>query len=115
VEPAKFESFEKNYIDVYVPALRKQAGYMGSKLLRRFPDDFSKKIGSPETKFNFEMELMFDTEEHRQMWTKTKEHDYAWQKTAALSKSYQWIGYDVVGMDQADDPLGRRNMTTEKK
>jgi mannose-6-phosphate isomerase-like protein (cupin superfamily) len=115
VDPVNFEAFEKNYIDVYVPALRKQVGYMGSKLLRRFPDDFSKKIGSPETKFNFEMELMFDTEEHRQMWTKTKEHDYAWPKTAALSKSYQWIGYDVVGMDQAGDPLGKRNITTEKQ
>jgi hypothetical protein len=88
---------------------------MGSKLLRRFPDDFSKKIGSPNTKFNFEMELMFDTEEHRQMWTKTKEHDYAWPKTAALSKSFQWIGYDVVGMDQVSDPVGSRSMTTEKQ
>lgn len=115
VEPDKFIAFEKNYIDVYVPALRKQVGYMGSKLLRRFPDDFSKKIGSPETKFNYEMELMFDTEEHRQMWTKTKEHDYAWPKTAALAKSYQWIGYDIVGMDQTGDPLGKRNMTTEKQ
>ncbi len=115
VEPDKFEDFEKNYIDVYIPALRKQIGYMGSKLLRRFPDDFSKKIGSPDTKFNFEMELMFDTEEHRQMWTKTAEHDYAWPKTAALSKSYQWLGYDIVGMDQVSDPLGIRNMTTEKK
>jgi mannose-6-phosphate isomerase-like protein (cupin superfamily) len=115
VEPQNFKAFEKNYIDVYVPALRKQVGYMGSKLLRRFPDDFSKKIGSPATKFNFEMELMFDTEEHRQMWTKTKEHDYAWPKTAELSKSFQWLGYDVVGMDQVADPLGTRNMTTEKK
>jgi len=115
VDPANFEAFERNYIDVYVPALRKQVGYLGSKLIRRFPDDFSKKIGSPETRFNFEMELMFDTEEHRQIWTKTKEHDYAWPKTAELAKSYQWFGYDVVGMDQAADPLGKRNVTTEKQ
>lgn len=115
VEPQNFEAFEKSYIDIYVPALRKQVGYMGSKLLRRFTDDFSNSIGSPATKFNFEMELMFDTEEHRQLWTKTKEHDYAWPKTAALSKSFQWIGYDIVGMDQVADPLGLRNMTTEKK
>jgi mannose-6-phosphate isomerase-like protein (cupin superfamily) len=115
VEPANFEAFEKNYIDVYVPALRKQAGYMGSKLLRRFPDDFSRKIGSPDTRFNFEMELMFDTEDHRQMWTKTKEHDEAWPKTAALAKSFQWFGYDVVGMDQVTDPLGKRTLTTEKQ
>lgn len=115
VEPQNFEAFEKNYTDIYIPALRKQVGYVGSRLLRRFPDDFSKKIGSPETKYNFEMELMFDTEEHRQMWTKTKEHDYAWPKTAALAKSYQWFGYDVVGMDQVADPLGKRNLTTEKQ
>ena len=114
VEPGNYDAFEKNYIDVYIPALRKQVGYMGSKLLRRFPADYSKKIGSPETKFTFEMELMFDTEEHRMMWTKTKEHDFAWPKTSALAKSFQWIGYDVVGMDQTADPLGKRNVTTEK-
>jgi mannose-6-phosphate isomerase-like protein (cupin superfamily) len=115
VEPQNFEAFEKNYTNVYIPALRKQVGYMGSRLLRRFPDDFSKKIGSPDTRFSFEMELMFDTEEHRQMWTKTKEHDSAWPKTAALAKSYQWFGYDVVGMDQVADPLGKRTLTTEKQ
>jgi mannose-6-phosphate isomerase-like protein (cupin superfamily) len=115
VEPDNCETFEKNYIDVYVPALRQQVGYMGSKLLHRFPDDFSKKIGSPQTKFNYEMELLFDTEEHRQMWTKTKVHIDAWDKTAALSKSYQWFGYDVVGVDQVSDQLGERSFTTEKK
>jgi uncharacterized cupin superfamily protein len=115
VEPANFEAFEKNFIDVYVPALRKQEGYMGSKLLRRFTAEYSKKIGSPETKFTFEMELMFDTEEHRQIWTKTQEHNYAWPKTSALAKSFQWIGYDIVGMDQVSDPLGKRNVTTEKQ
>ncbi len=113
IEPKDFEAFEKNYIDVYVPALRKQVGYLGSKLVRAFPADVLKRIGSPETKFNFQMELMFDTEEHRVMWTRTAEHDYAWPKTAAFAKSYQWIGYDIVGMDQVADPLGDRNMTTE--
>jgi mannose-6-phosphate isomerase-like protein (cupin superfamily) len=115
VEPGNFKTFEKNYIDVYVPALRKQVGYLGSKLLRRFPDDYSKKIQVPDTKFTFEMELMFDTEEHRMMWTKTKEHDFAWAKTSALAKSYQWTGYDIAGMDQVADPLGKRNITIEKQ
>ncbi len=115
VDPTNFEAFEKNYIDVYVVALRKQTGYLGSRLLRRFPDDFSKRIGSPETRFNFEMELLFDTEEHRQMWTKTQEHDYAWAKTSAMAKSYQWFGYDIVGMDQLADPMGKRNLTIEKQ
>jgi mannose-6-phosphate isomerase-like protein (cupin superfamily) len=114
VEPDKTRAFEKNYTDVYVPALRQQVGYLGSSLMRRFPDDISKKIGSPDTKFNYEMELIFDTEEHRQLWVKADVHIAAWAKTAALSKSYQWFGYDVVGMDQVSDPLGKRSLTTEK-
>lgn len=114
VEPANYAAFEKNYIEVYVPALRKQAGYLGSKLIRRFPADYMKKIGSPETKFTFEMELMFEREEQRVAWTKTPEHDVAWAKTSALAKSFQWFGYDVVGMDQVADPVGKRNITVEK-
>lgn len=114
VEPANYAAFEKNYIDVYVPALRRQVGYLGSKLLRVFPADVTKRNGSPEQKFTFEMELMFEKEEQRVAWTKTKEHDVAWGKTVAFAKSYQWIGYDVVGMDQIADPVGKRNMTVEK-
>jgi mannose-6-phosphate isomerase-like protein (cupin superfamily) len=114
VEPANYAAFEKNYIDVYIPALRKQVGYLGSKLIRRFPDNVSKRVGSPETKFTFEMELMFEKEEQRVAWTKTQEHDYAWGKTSALAKSYQWFGYDVVGMDQVADPFGKRDITVEK-
>lgn len=115
VEPKNFEAFEKNYINVYVPALRKQVGYMGSKLLRTFPANVLKRIGSPSTKFTYQMELLFDTEEHRVAWTKTPEHDYAWGKTSALAKSFHWLGYDVVGMDQVSDQLGERDYTTEKK
>jgi mannose-6-phosphate isomerase-like protein (cupin superfamily) len=115
VQPENYTAFEENYIDVYVPALRKQVGYLGSKLLRIFPAEVTKRNGSPESKFTFEMELMFEKEEQRRAWTKTQEHDYAWGKTSALAKSYQWIGYDVVGMDQVSDPLGKRNVTTEKQ
>ena len=115
VEPANYAAFEKNYIDVYVPALRNQVGYLGSKLLRIFPADVTKRNGSPESKFTFEMELLFEKEEQRVAWTKTQEHDNAWAHTVALAKSYQWIGYDVVGMDQLADPYGKRNMTVEKQ
>lgn len=115
VAPVDFEAFEKNYIDVYVTALRKQVGYLGSKLLRLFPAEIAKRNGSPESKFTYEMELMFDKEENRVLWTKTKEHDEAWAKTSAMAKSFQWIGYDVVGMDQVADPVGKRNMTIEKQ
>jgi heme-degrading monooxygenase HmoA len=115
VAPEDFEAFEANYIDVYVPALRKQEGYMGSKLLRTFPAEDLRKAGSPETKNTYQMELLFDTEENRINWTKTPEHDDAWAHTSALAKSFEWLGYDVVGMDQVIDQLGERNFTTEMK
>jgi len=115
VEPQNFAAFEANYIDVYVTALRKQVGYLGSKLLRIFPADVAKKNGSPESKFTYEMELMFDKESNRVLWTKTKEHDDAWAKTSGMAKSYQWLGYDIVGMDQVADPIGKRNITIEKQ
>ena len=110
-----FEAFETNYIDIYVPALRKQVGYMGSKLLKTFSAEALKRAGSPATKYTYQMELLFDTEEHRIMWTKTPEHDDAWAHTSALAKSFEWLGYDVVGMDQVTDQLGERNFTTEMK
>jgi mannose-6-phosphate isomerase-like protein (cupin superfamily) len=113
VDPDKCEAFEKNYTDVYVPALRKQVGYLGSKLIHLFPENVAKGIGAAATKFNYQMELMFDTEAHRQQWTKTKEHDAAWPQTTSFVKSFEWRGYDVVGMDQVTDPLGNRSLTTE--
>jgi mannose-6-phosphate isomerase-like protein (cupin superfamily) len=103
VEAKDFNAFEKNYNDVYVPALRKQVGYMGSRLLRVFPADAAKKIGAGETKFPFIMELLFDTEANRHLWTRTKDHDIAWASTVVFAKSYAWIGYDVAGLDKVNE------------
>ncbi len=105
VEPKNYNAFEKNYREVYIPALRKQVGYLGSRLLRLFPAETVKKIGAAETKFAYEMELLFDTEANRQIWTKTKEHDIAWPATIAFTKSYSWIGYDVAGIDKVTEFL----------
>jgi mannose-6-phosphate isomerase-like protein (cupin superfamily) len=105
VAPENFDAFERNYIDSYVPALRKQAGYISSKLLRLFPGDVATKIGAAKTKYNYQMELIFDTEEHRQLWTKTKEHDIAWPLAISFVKSYAWAGFDVAGLDQVKYPL----------
>jgi mannose-6-phosphate isomerase-like protein (cupin superfamily) len=113
VDPDKCEAFEKNYTNVYIPALRKQVGYLGSKLLRLFPEKVQNDISAAKTNFNYQMELMFDTEEHRKLWVKTQEHNVAWSLTTALVKSFEWSGYDVVGMDQVADPLGSRSLTTE--
>ena len=115
VAPEKCDAFELNYSETYIPALRQQVGYLGSKLIRVYPPDQAKRTGGAASKFNYQMELMFDTEQHRLMWTRTQAHNVAWAKTAALATSYEWRGYDVVGMDQVADPIGPRSLTTEKK
>jgi antibiotic biosynthesis monooxygenase (ABM) superfamily enzyme len=99
IEPAKSADFEKMYEDVYVPAMRKQRGYLGSKLLRIFPPSISKAIQAVPTEFNYQMELMFDTEENRMKWVASPEHVEAWAAAEALAKKAAWRGYDVAGDD----------------
>jgi len=92
-------SFEEMYENVYVPALRKQQGYLGSKLLRIFPPAASEAIEASPTEFNYQMELIFDTEANRMKWVASSEHVEAWAKAEAMAKSVAWRGYDVAGGD----------------
>lgn len=101
VTSEKIEAFEKMYKDTYVPALRKQEGYIESMLLRIFPPDISREISAAATDFNYEIELIFDTEEHRRKWVQSPDHIKAWPVATSLVKSYQWNGYDITGFDQA--------------
>jgi mannose-6-phosphate isomerase-like protein (cupin superfamily) len=111
----KCQAFEDNYRETYIPALRQQTGYMGSKLIRLYPTNVLKSIGAARPKYNYQMELLFDTEENRVKWTQTDIHNVAWGKTKGMAKNFEYIGYDVVGMDQTKDPIGDRSITTEKK
>ena len=101
VSEGKSEDFERMYSEVYVAALRKQKGYLGSELLRVFPPNVSKEIGAAPMEYKYQMELAFETEDLRRRWTRTPEHDEAWNAAMALSTGYEWIGYDVAGLDQA--------------
>jgi antibiotic biosynthesis monooxygenase (ABM) superfamily enzyme len=104
IEPAKSADFEKMYKDVYVPAMRKQQGYLGSKLLRIFPPAISEAIQAAPTEFNYQMELMFDTEENRMKWVASPEHVEAWAAAEALFRRATWRGYDVAGDDMPCEP-----------
>ena len=83
-------------IQVYVAALRKQKlSWFGA--IEVFPD-VSKEIGRS---YRYKYRGTFETEDLRRRWTRTPEHDEAWNTAIALSTSYEWIGYDVAGLDQA--------------
>ena len=100
VSKKRAADFEKMYVQSYVPALRKQQGYLRSKLLRVFPEKVAREIDAAPTEFNYQMELVFDTEENRRRWVASKEHATAWPLASGMAQKFAWRGYDVVGKDQ---------------
>ncbi len=99
VDPSRAGDFEAMYAEVYIPALRKQAGYVRSALLRVFPEDLAQDIEAAPTTYNYQMELVFDTEANRRRWVASPEHQAAWPKAAALARAVSHRGYDIAGED----------------
>lgn len=93
------DAFEKMYHSVYVPAMTVQKGYLGSKLLRLFPENIAKEIKAEPTTHNYQIQISFDTEENRRKWVASKQHEVAWPSAAGLVKEFKWRGYDVMGDD----------------
>lgn len=94
------KAFENMYHSIYVPAMKVQEGYLGSKLLHLFPEDVSKTIQAEETTFNYSIQISFDTEENRRKWVASAQHQIAWPAASKLAKEYKWRGYDVAGDDK---------------
>jgi mannose-6-phosphate isomerase-like protein (cupin superfamily)/heme-degrading monooxygenase HmoA len=97
VEAAKAKAFEEMYTSIYVPAMLVQPGYLGSKLLRIYPDNIANEIEAEKTSHNYQIMISFDTEENRRKWVASKQHDIAWPAATSLAKEYKWKGYDVLG------------------
>jgi heme-degrading monooxygenase HmoA len=100
VAPERSAEFEQMFAESYVPAMRKQQGYQRSSLLRLFAAVVADEIQAAPTPFNYQMELVFDTEENRRKWVASEEHAAAWPHASGMSKKYAWRGFDVVGTDQ---------------
>ena len=98
VTPDKAAAFEKMYTEVYVPALKQQKGYLGSKLYRLYAPDLAKKIQAEPTTYNYQLQIFFDTEANRMVWVGSQIHQKtAWPTAAKLAdEHYKWRGYDVV-------------------
>ena len=100
VNADKAAEFEKMYTTIYVPALKVQKGYLSSKLLRIYNEATSRRIQAEQTTYNYQIQLFFDSEENRGVWTRSKEHNIAWPAaTKIANERYKWRGYDVVDDD----------------
>jgi heme-degrading monooxygenase HmoA len=95
------EDFERMYTESYVPALQKQQGYLASTLLRVFAQEAAEEIQAAPTEFNYQMELVFDSEANRLQWVASPEHQAIWPVAAAMARTVAWRGYDVVGSDKS--------------
>lgn len=93
------EAFEKMYHSIYVPAMTVQQGYLESKLLRLYPETLAKEIQAEPTTYNYQIQISFDTEDHRRQWVASPQHQIAWPAATSLAKEYKWRGYDVMGED----------------
>ncbi len=98
VTPEKSAAFEKMYTEVYVPALKQQKGYLGSKLYRLYAPALAKQIQAEATTYNYQLQIFFDTEANRMNWVRSDIHQKtAWPSAAKLADDhYKWRGYDVV-------------------
>jgi antibiotic biosynthesis monooxygenase (ABM) superfamily enzyme len=94
-------AFERMYRDIYIPALRKQTGYVRSSLLRLFPLQAAREIEAAPTEYNYQMELVFDTEENRRHWAASPEHQVAWPLASGMARQVAWRGYDWAAADTA--------------
>ncbi|PSL03298.1 cupin domain-containing protein [Cecembia rubra] len=99
VDKENAKAFEEMYYSIYVPAMVVQQGYLGSKLLRLFPENLSKEIQAEPTTYNYQIMISFDTEENRRKWVASKQHDIAWPAASGLAREFKWKGYDVMGDD----------------
>lgn len=93
------DAFRRMYEEAYAPALRKQEGYLSSRLLELFPDDLAAEIEAVPTEFNFQMELTFDTEENRRRWAASEDHAEVWPRAESLAEDVAWRGFFVRGID----------------
>ena len=100
VESERCSQFERAYRDVFQPALRKQAGFVTSKLLRLYPPAAIREIEGLSSEFNYEFNFVFETEDARRRWAKSADHDVAWPVVQSLAKKVGWRGYDVVARSE---------------
>jgi hypothetical protein len=96
VAAQRHAEFEQAYIEVFEPALRRQIGFQSVKFLRLYGATESSKIGAAPTEFNYQINFVFDSEDSRQRWAKSRDHDAAWPKFSAIAQKAAWRGYELI-------------------
>jgi hypothetical protein len=95
-KPGQQAAIEQSYRTEYVPAITVQQGFRGTTLLKPFPPEINSRIGGNAAQFDYEINIIFDTEEQRVAWVAGPEHQVCWPKMEALCQKIEWEGFDVI-------------------
>jgi heme-degrading monooxygenase HmoA len=96
VSAANTDAFEKMIKNVYGPALAKQSGFVGYRLLREYSEAERKEIEATSDGYQFHLELTFESEVLRRKWVASPEHDPAFEEAKKLAGKIVHNGYHVV-------------------
>jgi heme-degrading monooxygenase HmoA len=94
LDPAREKEMLANYRSTYLPALRKQPGFVEVKLLK-----LRETLAGPAPKnAPYRLIISFDTEEARKKWVATDEHQRVWPsvENTLRGQKYGAILYDLV-------------------
>jgi len=64
-----------------------------------FSPEVCEEIQAKATNYNYQMNLVFDTEGNRRKWAASDEHQEVWPLAQSMVEQVAWRGYDVVGED----------------
>ena len=81
----KQEELESRFRDTFLPAISKQAGFLGAHLIR-----------SVENALKYHIEFTFESEELRQDWVASDDHQHAVPILKALCSDWDFARFDVV-------------------
>jgi antibiotic biosynthesis monooxygenase (ABM) superfamily enzyme len=93
VDPGKEASMMKHYREVFLPAIRKQEGYIDVKMVKLR----STPMGKAPDGVNWRFVLNFKNEELRQKWINSALHQQVWTPMESMlrTKNYTVMLFDV--------------------
>jgi len=80
---------EREFLDIFktqfAPAMSRQPGFIRVGLLKQ-----------REAESQYQIEIVFESEEKRLAWVNTREHEETWPKLASLIDNYSTTGFDFL-------------------
>ena len=80
---------EKEFLNIFktqfAPAMSKQPGFIRVSFLKQ-----------RESKSQYRIEIVFESEKERLAWVNTREHEEIWPKLGALTSNYSATGFDFL-------------------